>query len=383
MTQSTKTKLEKINQQLALVEILEATTPNNFKAKLTALANLVNKPGNIVIDMKDYVDANGQAYISRLATEAIGDKDTAAKVKGILFGATTGVNAVESDKLVKAVQDEAKATPTVDADKLVKALNNLGLKQVATANKSLYAANTDFKTVADKDVAQVQVDTNNLEAVSAATTDAGILDKLSVFGLDNVIAANAAQYLTDKADIAAVIPDAGGDNAKTVALVKAEVAKSNKKVTLKKQLDTINEATTVAEVKTALDALANVGEAGGYLIVRSADREFIAAHILEERPVSGYTDVPAIVTEIGADDTTKALKAHKEALAAVNAITYTSSPATLVSALDKVLDEDFAALTAVQKSAKAQEFQDKLTFDTDGNLKTPFVTLSAVKALLK
>lgn len=388
MTTTTKTKLGKINTQLALVNVLEATTPNNFKAKLADLAALVDDTS--VLDMKDYVDANGQAYIDALNDSSLADTDidTVSEVEAILFGATTGVNDVEEGNLITAV------TGASTANELVKALNDLGVKQVADTNKDAYLvydapvadSTADYTVVTTKAEAQELVDAVNLdEAASAAEAD--VLEKLNVFGIDNIIAANAKAYATDtNSDISGVTADTSGDNAETVKDIKAAVAAVNKSVTVAAQVKAINEATTVAEVKTALDELANVGEAAGYLTVRSADREFVAAHVLEERPVApGYADESAIQGKIGANATVdpSALKAHQDALDAVNAITRTTSPAAVVDALDKVLDEDFAALTAVQKSAKAQEFQDKLTFDDAGDLKVDFVTLAAVKALLK
>lgn len=134
----------------------------------------------------------------------------------------------------------------------------------------------------------------------------------------------------------------------------------------------------MAEVKVALDALANVGKAAGYLTIRSVDRDFVAAHVLEERPASpGYLNVGAIQTEIGADATVvgSALEAHSNALVAINGLEYTSTPVAVVAALDTLLDEDFAKLSAVEKSAVAQAFHDKLVFTENGtDLKTNFIT---------
>jgi hypothetical protein len=55
----------------------------------------------------------------------------------------------------------------------------------------------------------------------------------------------------------------------------------------------------------------------------------------------------------------------------------------VVKALDKILDEDFAKLSNTAKINAAEAFHDKLVFDEEGALKTPFRTLADVKALLK
>lgn len=384
-----KTSLEKIEEQLAVVAVLEATTPTALKARLTELAELVNDTSKI--DMKNYKDANGKAYVKAIADET--DKATKLATTNALGTLLTTVNSAQETSLVTAVTTAATAikdeTGTVTADQkaaLIKALNDLGVKQVVEGNIDEYIDTTIVTTLAsvsDLAGAQTQVDTANLVAVKNADKNT-IIDKLNVFGLDNVVEANAEAYEKAKATIGGVTADASGKNAETVKLVKAEVAKVNKQVTIDAQVKAINEAETVAEVKSALDALANVDEVADYLKIRSVDRDFVAAYVLDKRAEEAgttakqYDDVTAVAAQV-----TAAQGAHKNALDGINALTLTSTPDEVVTELDKMLDEDFAALSNVEKVNAAEAFQAKLTFGEDGKLKTPFTTLADVKALLK
>lgn len=381
-----KTRLEKIEEQLAVVAVLEATTPTALKARLTELAELVNTSSSTIVDMKNYKDANGKAYVKAIADET--DKATKLATANALNTLLTTVNNAQETSLVTAVTTAATAikdaTDPITADQkaaLIKALNDLGVKQVAEGNIDEYIDTTivtALSTIADLDAAQTQVDTANLNAVTNADENT-IIDKLNVFGLDNIVEANAKAYADDL-----VVPTVGADNKATITAVKNAVAVVNKQVIVDAQVKAINEAKDVATVKAALDALADVDEAAGYLTIRSVDRDFVAAHVLENRPATvGYADETAIQTEIGADKTTGALKAHSEALTAINAIEYTSTPVEIVAALEKMLDEDFNALSNTEKTAKAEAFQAKLTFGDDQKLATPFRTLADVKALLK
>ncbi len=153
----------------------------------------------------------------------------------------------------------------------------------------------------------------------------------------------------------------------------------NDKVIEDAQVKVINGAKDVATVKEALDILEDAGLLTDYLKIRSVDRDFVAAYVLDERPASpGYTNLAAIDGKV-----TAAEGVHTSALTGINGITYTMNPSDIVTELDKMLDEDFGALSNTAKAAKAEALQAQLTFKADGTLETPFVTLAAVKALLK
>lgn len=375
-TSATKTKLTAINTQLALVDVLEATTPNNFKAKLTALAELVNTPSTTTVDMKKYVDANGQAYIDALKAEIVTtNKDEVSEVVNILFADTTGVNDVEEGKLITAV------TTAADAEALVVALNDLGVKQVAATNEDAYYAfdgngdlTDDYTAVTTKAEAQALVDGTNVDEVVNATAST-IIEKLNVFGLDNIVAANAEAYVAD-ANITGLTADV--DNDATVTAVEAAVDAANKAVVIAAQVKAINEADDVATVKAALDALADVDEVADYLKIRSVDRDFVAAYVLENRPAApGYANLGAIDADVTLAETD-----YSTALGNINGIVITDSIDTIVTALEDTLDEGYNALSNTAKVEAAEAFFDQLVFDDFGAIKTPFTTLAAVKALL-
>ena len=228
---------------------------------------------------------------------------------------------------------------------------------------------------------QAAVNLANVTAITEAEK-ATIIEKLNVLEVKNVVVANAEAYATDESNITELVPATVVEDAQLKA-VQAAVNADNLAVSEGAQLKAINNAKTVAEVKAALDALVNVESENvrGYLTIRSADRDFVAAHILENRPeVDGYENIGAIKTEIETDG---AIVAHAAALEGINELTYTTTPNLVVEALSAIQDEDFNKLSAVAKQDAAEAFQDKLGFDEDGALKTPFITLAAVKALLK
>lgn len=367
------TDIEDINVQIALIDVLEATTPTAFKNKLTALETLVDNPA--VLDMDDYIDVNGKAYIDALDATLDANKDTVAKVKAILFGAGTGVNDLEEGALITAV------TTAADAEALVAALNDLGIKQVVATNEDAYFAfdsgvdGADYaNNVVTKADAQALVDGTNVDEVVNATAST-IIEKLNVFGTDNVVAANAEAYVTD-ANITGLT--AGVDNDATVLAVETALDAANKAVVVAAQVEAINEAEDVATIKGALDILADVDEVADYLKIRSVDRDFVAAYVLENRPVApGYASLAAIDAEV-----TNAQGAHAAALTAVNAIQVDTSIDTIVTALEGTLDEAYNDLSNTAKVTVAEDFYAQLTFKADGKLETPFVTLAAVKGLL-
>lgn len=396
------TKKEAANDSLdvldALIRVNTATTNNSLKTALVALDNLettlVEKYKNNTLgvtvddefDIKLVNDSLLAEYRAEIAkTTDIGKKNQRKDIETII----KKVNGDTADTLL------GKVTGATTADELLKALKAYpGVKQVSDINKASYWAETlesapgqedgslndNFYNVTDLDTVQAAVDAANLEAVGNATVS-NIISKLNVFGLDNVVPANAVAYEKAKANIASAT--VGATNKATVENVKEKVAAVNKQVTVDAQVKAINDAETVLEVKTALDALANVGEVTDYLKIRSVDRDFVAAYVLDQRPEGGYNaaeETTALAAVAG--KVTTAQGAHASALAGINGIKLTDTPDAVVIALDAILDETFDALSNTEKSLKAQEFQDKLVYDETGAIKTPFTTLAAVKELL-
>lgn len=270
-----------ITEQLAVVDVLEATTPTALKNKLTALATLVDNP--VKIDMKNYFDANGKAYVAKIAgeTNKVVNLSTSAQIGALL----TTVNAAESTGLVDAVYEAADAvatpaTPTVaEQDALLKALKNLGLKQVAESNKLQYAEDAaTFKTESTtttnsgtkvKADVQTQVAVSNVAAVVAATDADDLLVALKVLELKNIVDANKDAYLADAGSTI-------NTNAATIDLALKAI---NTAELQKAEVKGINEATTATEVKTALDKLVITS----YDNVPTADKLHVAEQLLEVR----------------------------------------------------------------------------------------------------
>lgn len=133
-----------IEIQLAVADVVGATTPTSLKSRLASLAVLVNDPAKL--DMKNYVDANGKAYITAIKTA------NTVTVDEIKIALTT-VNEANANTALNNVNSADTA------DKLLVALKALGLTDVIDANKDVYFVtdNANFAAVSDKDAAQKQV----------------------------------------------------------------------------------------------------------------------------------------------------------------------------------------------------------------------------------
>lgn len=160
---ATKNALKAVDVQVAIADVLAATTPTTLKSKLTVLAGLVNDKATL--DIAVYLDANAKAYITALDA----NPTTVAGVKTAL----TDANDTANEALVDSVDDAAAGT---DADVLLAAIKALGLKNVIDANKAQYLVDKDaFATAADKTNVttsliniQKQIDASNDVVVEAA-----------------------------------------------------------------------------------------------------------------------------------------------------------------------------------------------------------------------
>ena len=373
--------LAQIDIQLAVADVLAATTPTTLKAKLVALDNLEAFTTDFMKD--NFIEANLKYYLNGFGDPATGGfkqvpanttNYTVTQVESLI----TTMNTSVSTSYVTAV------TSATDADKLLAALKAFpGLKYVADANKDVYWADTNgnFATV-DATTIQAAVVAQNIVAINAADKTK-VIAALNVLELDNVIAANAEAYVAD--DSASVYTDAAPQDLGTAAdrdEVQAAVDQINKAVIVDAQVKAINEAEDVATVKAALDILADVDEVADYLKIRSVDRDFVAAYVLENRPDGGYVAGTGTVLDAIDAEVTNAQTAYDAALTAVNGISIDSSIDTIVAALEGTLDEGFNALSNTEKVNAAEAFYDKLVFNDLGAIKTPFITLADVKALL-
>lgn len=384
-----KGALEDIEVQLLVADVLASTTPTSLKAKLTALDNLEELTAKFMTEK--YLETNAKYYVNGFGTPT-----ATGGLKQLLAANTIKLTVTEVETLITDMNTAVSGSYLAavnktdgDVDSLLKALKAFpGLKYVADSNKDVYwtadNANFDNTTVDDADKLQAAVIKHNIEAIEAAPK-AKVIEALNVLELKNVIVANAEEYAA---------ADFGSDD--TIVKAQATVDATNHDVSVAAELKAINKATTVTEVETSLDKLVNLKETDyadadeqkiyDYLKIRSVDRDFVAAFVLEKRDATpattGVTDKEYDSVKTLAAQVSAAQTAHAQALTGINEIKLTSTPDAVVTALDKMLDEDFAELSNVEKSAAAQAFLDQLAFDADGDLETQFVTLAAVKALL-
>jgi hypothetical protein len=426
-----QTALDNVEAQIAVADVLAATTASTFKARVTTLAGIVNIASTKTVDLDKYVDANGKDYIDKIkAVNATGSTVTVTGVNGAVN------TAAEIQTVIEAVNDELKedatvglfkdletaisnlgATPTATQKaNFVAALNALEIEQVSsnkanvdeyiktatttaidTASKTVTAPSTDpttpdtSKATVDAAIAAIQaeIDKANLAVVQNATTEAGIIAALNVMEIENVVEANAAAYLADTTGVM--------DKTNTTDATKLQTAVDavNTAEAIQAAVDAINDAETATEVKAALDTLANEGEVAGYLNVTSADRIFIAEQVLDAR--ADETDEEyASKTEVG-NAVTAAVTARTNALKYVNALVITDDLTDIADGLLLVGHDSLtgtAGTTAdgvtitgstptANDTAIADAFITSLEFDeTTGAITPQFRSIAQIRAAI-
>lgn len=428
VTLANQTALDNIAEQSAVADVLAATTASKFKTTVATLAGIANTPGTSdVIDLEDYVDANGKAYIDTIkdlnsaaptltpADYGVTDKvNLASEIASVI----AKVNDVQADKgavteyaALKTAATNVKTSATAtNKSKYIAALQAVGIKQVSSnsANVAEYIK-TDGSTLAldlilaeatgvagTSDVAaakvaiQAVIDGANLAVVQSADAT-GIIAALNVLELKNVVAANAAAYVADTG-ANGVMNTTDTDNA---TKLQTALNKVNSAEAVKAAVKAINNATTATEVKTALDDLANEGKVAGYLNVTSADRIFIAEQVLDAR--ADETDEKyTSETEVGVA-VTAATEARTGTLIAVNALKITDDLTKIADALLLVGHESLTGtagsvtvagvVTPGTPTANDTNIADKfitsVTFDeTDKTIAPDYRSIAEIRAAL-
>lgn len=430
ITSANKTAIEDIKEQVAVADTLAATTASKFKTTVATLAGIANTPGTSdVIDLENYVDANGKAYIDTIkdlnsATPTLtpgdytvtGKVNTAAEVASLI----NKVNDVEKDKVaVKEYEALETAAQNVIANatasnktKFVAALKAVEIKQVFsnTANVAEYiktdgstlaadvienqaaSVNGTSDVAAAKSTIQDGIDDANVVVVKAANAN-DIIAALNVLELKNVTPANAAKYAASAADTStagaigtAAVTDAAG--------IQTEINKINSEVNVENAVKAVNDATTAEQVKVALDTLANEGEVAGYLNVTTADRIFIAEQVLKLRADETgekYADETAVGTAV-----TTATEARTGTLIAVNTLVISDDLTDIADALllvghDSLTGEAGSVTTAgvvtpgtptANDTIVADKFITSVGFDDTGVITPQFRSISAIRAAI-
>jgi putative cell wall-binding protein len=371
-TDGTKAALKAIDVQLAVVDVLAATTPTTLKAKLTALDNLLDDADKF---MEDYVDANGKYYLNGIK-DAEGNVTTAGLKGSTTVKAATGDNSVVG--VITTINNAigtaylTDVTTADSADKLLAALKAYpGLKNVADANKAFYfttgegeGVGNQFSTVTAENI-QDKVDECNLEAVKGAADADKLLAALKVLGVKNIVDANKTAYYGDANNFAAVTAD---DVQSTLNDINTVVA--------------VNSAKTADAMRTALApvALADAATATDYLELTAAAKLEVADLFLAVKAGdrTNFTDGKyAAVADIDADLKT-VTDDYKGLLSAVNTA---DSIAAMAEALGDLGIEAFDNLDAAAQLDAAEAFLNAFPKDEEGT-KIPYTTLAAIEAAL-
>lgn len=194
--------LRKINRQLAIADVVEATSPAQLSTAIHALKKVDLA---FELDMKAFKAENRAAYIEKLKNTAANDKNTISEINGVLIT----VNAAAEAAPIKKIED------ATGVDELLDALKKYSeAKYVADANKEFYwnhhergtnnGTNKFATSGMDKDKVQKAIDEANLSAVKfyAKGTVAGINDgsALGTIDADKLYAALVA-YGNDLKDL--------------------------------------------------------------------------------------------------------------------------------------------------------------------------------------
>jgi len=320
--------------------------------------------------------AQYRAALKDTETYAAGDRNQAKDVQSII----EDVNGDSAVTLIGAVNEAENATA------LLKALKAYpGLKQVADINKDFYWAETpaadpapatindNFEGV-DADTIQEAVDAANVKATNEATASK-VVAQLNVFGIDNVVAANAVAY---EAAFNSTPLEEKTTNALTVTAVKAAVKAVNDKAAEDAAVKAINDATTATEVKTALDTLA----ISAYLNVTAADRIFIAEKVLEARADEAdkkYATKSEVTVAVGTATTDRTT-----AINTVNLLDIDSSLTVIAEALLLVGHTSLTGKTGAptaNDTSIADAFITSVT-DEDGAIVPAFRSISDIRTVL-
>lgn len=173
--------LRKIDVQLAIVKVLEATTPAQLSSAMNALKAV---DAAYVLNMDNFKDANRAEYIKAFALAADTAKNSIFDINGLLVSTNTAQAKTEPQAVKDAGSFAKTATPTAtQKSDLLKALQKYtDLKNVTEANAEEYAklqgsTNNKFgeatvtgNATTDKSTFQALVDEANMNAIAAQAT---------------------------------------------------------------------------------------------------------------------------------------------------------------------------------------------------------------------
>lgn len=365
-TKITIKAIKDINIQLAVADVVAATTPTTLKAKLTTLAKLVNTPSITVLDMTKYVNTSGKLYIT-----AVNDLDDVTALNTAIGVVNTAVNS-------RVVAQDFDI------------MNFSGVKG--------YNVGFNFSEATMDTAKKVVINLYKGTTLLATATSSGLIENLpktiqqsapfDVSGDFDYVADGNWTYsgwngaVTDiptRAEIVVTFNDG-------IATTENKVLSGDTDIFI---VETVNAATNVSEVNTALLALGD----DNYLNFPSADRLYVANLVLETRNLQ---EINTVVTKKFANladvqsTVARAISARNTALTGVNKLTSTNTNTTTIPVLKKVGNKAFNEMTEAGQATIAENFLNKCDFSGDATdvtdektLKTPFKTLAAIIGLMK
>jgi len=387
-TKDTKEALKAIDIQLAVADVLEATTPTTLKAKLTALDNLLDKADKFMED--EYVEDNAKLYIN-----GIKDEEGNVTIEGLkgnekVTSATGDTNSVESvikaiNKAVENAQDKINdriTTVTVGVVNREHDGKTSGKTWLLGYSVGINLANEQEFKNAESVVAELYKGKEllgKMELRDPKNHKGNVISgTIDVYG-DYVSTSWKHEWygeLTDRPDkvkVTVKFSDGVAINEKTIDIANESMQPF--------YVELVNRAETAEEMDAALLKLAEIGN-NDYLNVPKADRLYVAEQVLEARnavkDTKKFADYDALAGDNGALKI--AIGARTKALDKVNDLTAEAKIADVIAALELVDPEGFAKMSVADKAEIAEAFFLGLEFDEDGALETTFRTLAEIKA---
>lgn len=370
----TKTALKNIDIQLAIVDVREATTPTNLKAKVTALAEVVNDTEQL--NIKDYKDANGKAYIAKMAeANAKAGVKSVADVKKAIDDANTAADAAEA--ALKITEFAVAQTDT----------NGLGK---TTFNTEKFA-NDRIVTVTGDYLALTEYPANNNTPPSTAKW---IGVKITL----NEQFKNGFDLLLDGEDLREdlkldgdhyllyyFVPKAGGNTKTldfTVKDAEGKVVQKDEftikfvdKLSDEGALVMMNEAKDAEAMRVATSEMAALKSTDAYINLSSAAKLEVAEIVLAAREKAEDKEFASV--DVATKAITDNVTTYTEFLTGVNTA---DSINGMNTALDKVAFPEFQKLSASEKIAKAEVVLNALNELKALETPSSFKTIAEVKA---
>lgn len=322
-TKETKAALEKIEIQLAVADVLTATTPTTLKVKLTALDNVLAKDDKFMATL--YKDANAAEYFYGFGEEVDGFENATIvnveDVKGILEAINEAIVAKAKKDVLDELGEVDDETAAADVVALLAESQKLHEKEneVIPANAEAYKAAVILKseaftgdTVNDLVAAvnKAQASLALLVAVNSAATAEDMSAALVALEADQDPAVTtftnlSSQEKLEVAEIVIEIRDAieAGDDKKAkefenaIGALKAVTDDTIGAIAVRNAfLVAVNGASDIAAMR---EVLADEDRFPEFFALEITDQTAKAELVLNKKPEDGYKTIKDIKTAAG------------------------------------------------------------------------------------